>query len=147
MDSWWQLGEGVGNRGGELAIYQIRCAFCEERGNFERVFHAEKRKPNSEKRLNFDVYRCANCAGFVHVLWSASEWGGDLHSYRVLPWPIGEPEASENWPAEVQRFWAQAHRSLSTESWDAASVMTGSALSSGTERQRCGRQESQGGNR
>ena len=127
-DSWWQLGEGTGNQGGDLALYQIRCAFCEERGNFERVFHAEKKKPDSDKRLNFDVYRCANCSGYVHVLWSASELGGGIHAYRALPWPIGPPEPSKNWPTGVGRYWAQPHRSVSTESWDAAAVMARSAL-------------------
>jgi Domain of unknown function (DUF4145) len=128
--SWWQLGEGSGQRGGELALHQIECAFCEERGNWKRVFHAEKRKANSEKRLNFDVYQCGNCAGYVHVFWSASEHGfTGLHSYKVLPWPLkGKPKASESWPEQVQRFWIQAHQSARSEIWDGASVMARSAM-------------------
>ncbi len=128
MKSWWELGEGIGSQGSELATYNIVCAFCGERGNFNRVFHAEKKKPNSDKRLNFDVYRCGNCAGFVHVLWSASEWGGGLHSFRVLPWPIGKPEPPEHWPESIKRYWVQAQDSASSENWDAAAVMARSAL-------------------
>lgn len=43
MDSWWSLGEGIGKRGSDLAIYQITCPFCLERGNFNVAFHAEKK--------------------------------------------------------------------------------------------------------
>jgi hypothetical protein len=128
---WWRLGEGVGIRGLELALYQIECAFCNERGNWERVFHAEKRKPGSDKKLNFDVYKCGNCAGYAHVLWSATEgaFAGGLHAYKVLPWPImDKPQPSEQWPLQVQRFWTQAHQSHNREIWDAASVMARSAL-------------------
>jgi hypothetical protein len=128
MKSWWELGEGGGSQGNELALYSITCAFCDERGNFERVFHAEKKKPNSEKRLNFDVYQCGNCAGFVHVLWSASEWGGGLHNFRVLPWPIGKPKAPEHWPDNITRYWVQAHDTAKSENWDAAALMARSAL-------------------
>lgn len=67
MDSWWQLGEGHGSRGHELAMYQITCPFCMERGNFKTAFHAEKKKPNSEKKLNFDTLECGNCKGYVMV--------------------------------------------------------------------------------
>ncbi len=128
--SWWQLGEGSGQRGGDLALYQIVCAFCNERGNWTRVFHGEKRKPEGQKRLNFDVFQCGNCAGYVHVLWSASGQGfGGLHAYRVLPWPLnGKPKASEHWPEQVQRFWIQAHQSVGSEMWDSASVMARSAM-------------------
>ena len=73
MDSWWQLGEGVGYHGRELAVYQITCPFCIERGNFKTTFHAEKKKPKSEKKLNFDNLKCGNCKGYVMVLWSASD--------------------------------------------------------------------------
>jgi len=55
MDSWWQQGEGSGYHGGKLALYQITCPFCMERGNFKTGFHAEKKKPNSDKKLNFDT--------------------------------------------------------------------------------------------
>jgi len=131
MRSWWDLGEGHGYRGSTLALYQIQCPFCLEKGNFEIVFHAEKKKPNSDKKLNFDVYKCGNCAGFIHVLWSAGEYGHDynnLHNYYVLPWVIGELEAPTHWPQKVQKFWLQAHKSIKNESWDAAAVMTRSAL-------------------
>lgn len=132
MDSWWELGEGMGLQGDRLGLWRITCAFCGEKGNFQLAFHGEKKKPNSDKRLNFDVYKCENCAGFVHVVWSASHLAYGTHGlydYHVLPWPLkGKPEPSENWPKEMHRFWIQAHDSLANENWDAAAVMSRSAL-------------------
>ena len=111
---------------------RITCAFCREKGNFSLAYHGEKKKPNSGKRLNFDVYKCENCAGFVHVFWSAAEFGigmRGLYDFKVLPWPLsGKPEPSENWPDGMKRFWIQAHDSLANENWDAANVMARSAL-------------------
>ena len=131
MESWWQLGEGAGFQGDKLEVWRITCAFCGEKGNFALAFHGEKKKPNSSKRLNFDVYQCKNCMGYVHVLWSAGEFSVGFHglySYQVLPWQIGKAEPSDNWPPTVQRFWTQAKDSLKGENWDAAAVMARSAL-------------------
>jgi hypothetical protein len=132
MDSWWQFGEGVGFQGDKLEVWRITCAFCGEKGNFALAFHEQKKKPNSGKKLNFDVYRCANCAGFVHVFWSAAEFAHGMHglyNFNVLPWPLNaKREPSENWPEGVNRFWIQAHDSLKNENWDAANLMARSAL-------------------
>ena len=128
MDSWWQLGEGYGAHGGELAVYQITCAFCMEGGNFKTVFHAEKKKPNSDKKLNFDTLECGNCKGYVMVIWSASEYRGGLHNYKVLPFPLKLEKYPEHWPEAVGRYWLQAKRNISDENWDAAAVMARSAL-------------------
>ena len=132
IKSWWQLGESAGLPGTSLSLSMIECAFCGERGNFERAFHAEKKKPLSDKRLNFDVYRCINCAGYVHVLWSASEGAfmdRGLHDFRAMPRPLkSKPSPSGNLSTEMARFWTQAHQSLAAEAWDAASVMARSAL-------------------
>ena len=132
MDSWWELGEGMGFQGDKMEPWRLTCPFCGEKGNFSLVHHAEKKKPNSTKRLNFDLYRCENCAGFVQVLWSASRSAIGMHGlygYKVQPWPLsGKPEPSENWPVGMTRFWIQAHDSLSNENWDAANVMARSAL-------------------
>lgn len=57
MDSWWQLGEGMGFQGDKLEVWRITCPFCNESGNFALAYHGEKKKTNSDKRLNFDVYR------------------------------------------------------------------------------------------
>jgi len=96
MDSWWDLGEHAGQRGDNLEVWRITCAFCGEKGNFKLAFHDAKKKPNSDKRLNFDVYKCENCAGFVHILWSASEHAYGMHglyNFKVMPWPLaGKPE-------------------------------------------------------
>jgi hypothetical protein len=129
MDSWWDLGEGVGFSGDKPELWRITCAFCGEKGNFALAYHGEKKKANSAKRLNFDLYQCRNCMGFVHVLWSADEFRSGLYNYKVLPWPLAsKPESSENWPQGMRKFWVQAHDSLSRENWDAAAVMARSAL-------------------
>jgi Domain of unknown function (DUF4145) len=129
MNSWWELGEGSGFSGNKMEVWRLTCPFCNEKGNFELAYHAEKKKPNSGKRLNFDLYECLNCTGFVHVLWSAAEFSQSLYSYQVLPWPVkGKPEPSENWPCGMTRFWIQAHDTLTNENWDAANVMARSAL-------------------
>jgi len=123
----------MGQRGNKLEVWRLTCAFCEEKGNFSLAFHEEKKKPSSNKRLNFDVYQCRNCMGFLHVLWSAGEFASSsshgLYSYHVLPWPLkAKPEPSEDWPDGMKRFWIQAHDSLANENWDAANLMARSAL-------------------
>ena len=86
--SWWELGES-GLSGGQLGLHRITCAFCMETGNFKLEHHAEKKKPNSRKTLNFDTYECGNCAGYVMVLWSVSEFGAKIHDYHVFTISIG----------------------------------------------------------
>jgi hypothetical protein len=106
MDSWWELGEWSGFQGDDLALYKIECPFCSEKGNFELSNHAEKKKPNGSKVLNFDTLKCGSCASFVMVFWSGAR---GHHDYRVVPWPIGKLEKfPEHWPAEVGRFWLRA---------------------------------------
>lgn len=128
--SWWNLGEGSGYRGDELAVHRITCPFCSESGNFATEHHAEKRRPNSDKRLNFDTLKCGNCGGYVMCLWSASgqTWGGGNHDFKVLPWPIRVSRHPEEWPEEIGRYWVQAKRSLADENWDAAVLMARSAV-------------------
>jgi len=64
MNSWWSLGEHSGYDGNELALYRITCPFCMERGNFELVFRESKKKPNGDKELYFDTYKCGSCSSF-----------------------------------------------------------------------------------
>lgn len=132
MDSWWELGEWSGFQGDKLELWRISCPFCLEKGNFSLAYHAEKKKPNSAKKLNFDTYICRNCMGAVQVMWSAGEFSSGFHGlygYKVQPHPLsGKPEPSENWPEGMRRFWIQAHDSLTQENWDAAAVMARSAL-------------------
>jgi len=125
MSSLWNLGEGFGYKGRELGLNQITCPFCLERGNFKTVHHAEKKKPNASKKLNFDTLECGNCKGYVMVLWSA---GANLYDFRVLPRPSRVEKYPEEWPEAVGRFWVQAHRNLDDETWDSAAVMARSAL-------------------
>src|ERR1700692_2265076 len=132
MNSWWDLGEGIGLKGAAMEVWRLTCVFCGEKGHFKLAFHGEKKKPNSDKRLNFDVYQCLNCMGYVQVLWSAARhasMGHGLYDFKVLPWPLdAKPEPSEDWPEGMKRFWIQAHDSLTNENWDAANVMARSAL-------------------
>src|ERR1051326_233322 len=137
MNSWWDLGEGSGHLGSELDVYRITCPFCFERGKFALEHRATKKKPNSSKSLNFDTLKCASCAGYVMVLWSASEYGSGVHGlydYRVLPWPMRIDKSPEHWPEDVGRFWLQAHRSATEENWDAAAIMTRSSLQAALRR-------------
>lgn len=127
MKSWWDLGEWSGYRGSELSHYQITCPFCLEKGNFSQVFHAEKKKPNGSKAIHFSTLKCGSCAGYVMALWSASS-SGSMHDFRVLPWPQKIEKFPEEWPADVGRFWLQAHRSAKDENWDAAVVMARSSM-------------------
>ena len=130
MRSWWDIGEGHGFRGREIEPHRITCPFCFERGNFSLEHRAQKRKPNAQKVLNFDTWKCGNCAGYVLVLWSAGEFGSidGLYGFEVLPWPLKLAEFPEHWPEPVGRFCLQAHRSLGEENWDAAAVMARSAM-------------------
>jgi Domain of unknown function (DUF4145) len=130
MDSWWQLGESIGYAGSKLALYQITCPFCMEKGNFKTAHHAEKKKPNSDKKLNFDTLECGSCSSYVMVLWSATEHeiGSGHHEYRVLPWALKYDKYPQHWPEAVGRYWLQAKRSMLDENWDAAAVMARSAL-------------------
>ncbi len=130
MDSWWQLGEWSGISGNELAVYQITCPFCMERGSFTTVYHGEKKKTNSQKKLNFDTLKCENCAGYVLVLWSASSFSGSqgMHGYKVLPWPLKYESFPNHWPEPVGRYWLQAKSNIIEENWDAATLMARSAM-------------------
>lgn len=129
LDSWWDLGEGHGYQGSELEVFRITCPFCSERGNFSFEHRVQKKKPNSQKALHFDTLKCGSCAGYVMALWSAGGlFGGGLYNFRVLPWPLKLEEYPAHWPEPVGRFWLQAHRSAKDENWDAAAVMSRSAL-------------------
>lgn len=128
INSWWDLGEWSGHSGNKLALYQITCPFCMERGNFDVEHHTAKKKPNGSKVLNFDTLKCGNCAGYVMVLWSVSSDHSDHHDYRALPWPLKLETFPEHWPEPVGRFWLQAHRNLRDQNWDASTVMARSAL-------------------
>lgn len=125
MDSWWGLGDWSGFSGGKLALYKITCPFCMESGNFSTEFHAEKKQPNGSKVLNFDTLKCGSCASFVQVVWSG---GRDIHDFKVQPWPLKYEKAPEHFPEDVGRYWLQAKKSLVDRNYDAAAVMTRSAI-------------------
>ena len=131
MSSWWDFGEWSGQSGTSLALYQIKCAFCNEFGNFELAHRETKQKSNSRKVLNFDTYKCGNCANFVMVFWSPSEdnvGGHGLHNYIVAPWPRGIGDGEDYWPTAARRHWKQAHSNLNNNNYDAAALMARSAL-------------------
>lgn len=127
MDSWWDIGEWSGTQGEKLALYQIECPFCSEKGKFETAHHEEKKQPNGHKILNFDTLKCASCASFVLVFWSANS-RGQIHSFRVVPWPLKLDKYPEHWPEAVGRYWLQAKKNLKDRNWDAAALMARSAL-------------------
>lgn len=125
MNSWWDLGEWSGYSGRDLALYNITCPFCTEKGNFSVAFHAEKKKSNGRKILNFDTLQCGNCASYVQVVWSA---GDQVHSYRAQPWPLRIEKYPDHWPEAIGRYWLQAKRNITDENWDASTLMARSAL-------------------
>lgn len=125
--SWWELGES-GYNGGDLDLFRITCAFCEHTGNFELEHHAQQQNPRSGKTLNFDTFKCGNCAGYVMVLWAANEYGARVHNYETLPYPLEIRSYPEYWPDEIGRYWLQAKRNILNENWDAAAIMARSAL-------------------
>jgi len=127
MSTWSQLGEGSGFSGGGLSTYRISCSFCLEKANFEIAFHAEKKKPNSKKKLNFDTLKCGNCSGYVMVFWSKNEHDS-IHNFKVLPWRLKYDSLPDHWPEQIGRYWLQAKRTIRDENWDAAAVMARSAL-------------------
>lgn len=124
--SWWDLGEGYGCRGDEFDGSDIACAFCEEKGQWNQVFHAEKKKPNHHKVLNFDTYECANCKGYLMVLWSSNLSG--LYDFKILPWLQKTSRFPEHWPGDVGRYWLQAVQNIDQENWDAAALMVCSCM-------------------
>jgi hypothetical protein len=125
MDSWWSLGDWSGHSGGNLAMHKITCPFCMEAGNFSTEYHAEKKQPNGSKILNFDTLKCGSCASFVQVIWSGRR---DMHDFRVQPWPLKYDRAPEYIPEDVARYWLQAKKCLVDRNYDAAIVMTRSAI-------------------
>jgi hypothetical protein len=96
-----------------------------ERGNFSIAHHAEKKKPNNRKTLNFDTLECGNCHGYVLCLWSSND---GHHDFKVLPWPLRVEKHPDHWPPVVGRFWVQARRTLQDGNWDASAVMARSAM-------------------
>jgi len=127
--SWWDLGEWSGFSGNTLDLRDLVCAFCNERGQFVVEHHAEKKRPNGRKVLNFDTLRCSNCSNFALAFWSASsDYGSGMHDRKVVPWALNVSSYPKHWPDDVGRFWLQAHRNLRDGNLDAACVMARSAL-------------------
>src|SRR5262252_4049714 len=61
MSSWWDLGEHSGYEGTELALYQVTCPFCLQRGNYKRAHHIDWTN-GDYKTLNYDIYQCVTAA-------------------------------------------------------------------------------------
>jgi hypothetical protein len=121
---WWSLGDGSGYEGDKLALWQIECGFCGERGNWELSHHAERENKDG-KKLNYDIYKCIACGNLTMVFWAA---GDRLHSWHQVPWPTNTTRWPEHWPDEIGRYWLQAQRSIESENWDAAALMARSSL-------------------
>lgn len=128
---WWDLGEWSGYQGSKLATYQISCAFCGERGNFETVEHVERKKPGNEhKKLNYDTLKCGHCGNYMFAFWSAAMSGGGsgIHDYKVLPWHQSTTDHPKHWPDDVGNYWVEARRSIEGKNWTAAALMARSAI-------------------
>jgi Domain of unknown function (DUF4145) len=130
MTNWWEFGEHSGYEGNDLRLFRVACAFCNTKGNFERVHREQKKHGASRKILNFDTFKCGNCGNFIMIFWSASEFGSShgMHDFYTVPWAREITTFPEHWPADVGRHWLQARRSLEGQNWDAASLMARSAI-------------------
>lgn len=129
MDSWWELGEGFGYTGGEPNLATLPCPHCGYKGNFTRELDKQSVSQTTGKILHFDVLYCRGCLLYLFLIWSADSSGAGLHDYKIFPPSLKtSPEAPEHWPEQVGTAWEQAHKSLATESWDAAAVMAGRSL-------------------
>jgi len=130
MTSWWEFGEWTGHEGNDLRLFRVACAFCNAKGNFERVHHEEKKHHSTRKILNFDTFKCGNCGNFIMIFWSAAEFGGShgIHDFLTLPLAREITTFPEHWPADVGRQWLDARRSLEGQNWDGASLMARSAV-------------------
>jgi hypothetical protein len=130
--SWWDLGEWSGYHGETLATYQIACAFCGEKDNFETVQHLERQKPGStRKMLHYDTLKCGHCGNYMFALWSASSSGfghNATHDYHVLPWYRSTTGYPKHWPPDVGQYWVEARRSIEGKNWTAAALMARSAV-------------------
>jgi Domain of unknown function (DUF4145) len=130
--TWWDLGEWTGYHGETLATYQIACAFCGEKGNFETVQHLERQKPDSTRKvLNYDTLKCGHCGNYMFAFWSASSSGFGhtaTHDYHVLPWHRSTTGYPKHWPPDVGQYWVEARRSIEGNNWTAAALMARSAV-------------------
>lgn len=134
MDSWWDLGEWSGSNGKTLTVRDIVCPFCNERGNFTVEYHAEKKKAQGRKVLNFDTLKCGDCSGYVMAMWSASTFGS-VHGKVLMPRPLRIENFPEFWPEAVGRYWLQAKRNIRDQNWDAAALMARSSLQAALRQQ------------
>jgi hypothetical protein len=130
--NWWELGEWSGTQGEKLATYQISCAFCGERGNFETVAHLEREKPGGARKvLNYDTLKCGHCGNLMFAFWSAAAMsigGRGIHAYRTLPWHQATDRFPDHWPSDVGHYWLEARRSIEGKNWTAAALMARSAV-------------------
>lgn len=129
MQSWWEFGEWSGTDGKD-PYYHLECAFCGQRGKFSVEAHHAKTEPNGRKVLNYDVANCTNCGNLTAVFWTVSKLAGvqPLHSAYQLPWPLGKPKPSDNWPEQVGRYWVQAQDNLARKNFEMAIVAARTAL-------------------
>lgn len=132
MDSWWDLGEGVGFRGHEPTMALIECPYCGHKGRWNSILKKDRLNPTDKKVLNFEMLQCIECSNYSWMIWSRDKYRvhDAHHDFRLYPPPLHAKQikAPEHWPAQVGKAWEQAHKSLSTDSWDAAAAMAGRAL-------------------
>jgi hypothetical protein len=126
MDSWWDLGEWSGHSSLNMLYFDMECAYCGHRKDYEVVSSFEKSRADGRKKLLFQTLQCGNCANYTLLL--RSDGSSGLIGHRRIPYPLKVSSAPSHWPDDVGRYWIQARRSIETESWDAAAIVIRSAL-------------------
>ena len=124
MKTWWELGDNSALIHDPIGITE--CAYCGHEGKFKQNFHIENQSKSGKKNLCFKVLSCENCGNVTMLMFAQSPRGYSGH--RQLPYPLGRIRAPDFWPKDVSRYWTQAHSSAAAGNWDAAAVMTRSAL-------------------
>lgn len=140
MESWWDLGEGVGYQGHEPTMALVECPYCGHKGRWTSIENKSRSNPSDGKVLNFEMLQCIECSNYSYMIWSKSLHCGphnSHHDYRVYPPPLHAKQikAPRHWPEQVGKAWEQARKSLATDSWDAASAMAGRALQAALKEQ------------
>lgn len=130
MKSWWDFGEDTGLNGSTVDINSIECGFCNQKNGYQTLDHKVKKNSSTGKALTYNILQCENCGNYTFLFWSSNAHGGRFgrYDYRTLPYPLSQVRAPDHWPADVQRYWKQAHGSIIANNWDAAALMARSAL-------------------
>lgn len=125
---WWEFAEDSG-RCGYYDVGYLVCPFCETRGVYKLIHHAENKKPGGNKILNYDTYQCGCCANHLLVFWSSSEQEYDPHfNYITLPFNTNNLEPKEEWPESIGKLWTELKECMNISTYQAAAMTARSLL-------------------